>query len=91
MHTNDRALLVLAGLILARVPGLSIAEAATEPLPQPQPLRLETALGAITAVGWELEDIGFGPGYRGEIRFSPPETVQLRSGQPARVRLGGSE
>jgi len=51
----------------------------------------ETYTGVISAVGWELEDIGFGPGYRVEVRFSPPETVQLRSGQPARVRLGGSE
>jgi len=51
----------------------------------------ETYTGAISAVGWELEDIGFGPGYRVEVRFSPPEAVQLRSGQPARVRLGGSE
>jgi RND family efflux transporter MFP subunit len=51
----------------------------------------ETYPGAISTVGWELEDIGFGPGYRVEVRFSPPETVQLRSGQSARVRLGESE
>jgi len=51
----------------------------------------EIYTGVVSAVGWELEDIGFGPGYRVEVRFSPPETVQLRSGQPARVRLGGSE
>ncbi len=51
----------------------------------------ETYAGTISAVGWEMEDIGFGPGYRVQVRFSPPETVQLRSGQPARVRLGDSE
>jgi len=47
MRTHHRALLLLAGLILALVPVLSIAQAAAEPLPQP--LRLEAALAAIDA------------------------------------------
>ena len=47
MRTDHRALPVLAGLILALVPGLSVAQAAAEPLPQP--LRLEAALAAIDA------------------------------------------
>ena len=47
MRTGDRSLVVLAGLILALMPGLSIAQAAAEPLPQP--LRLEAALAAIDA------------------------------------------
>ncbi len=51
----------------------------------------EVREGTISAIGWEPEDIGFGSGYRVEVRFSPPETVQLRSGQPARLLLGGQE
>lgn len=51
----------------------------------------EIYAGAISAVGWELADIGFGPGYRIEVRFSPPHAVQLRSGQTARLRLGSSQ
>lgn len=47
--------------------------------------------GWISGIGWEQEDIGFGPGYRVEVRFSPPETVQLRSGQSARVLLPEAE
>lgn len=47
--------------------------------------------GTISGIGWEQEDIGFGPGYRVEVRFSPPETVQLRSGQSARVLLREAE
>lgn len=48
----------------------------------------EVYSGTISAVGWELEDIGFGPGYRIEARFALPEAVQLRAGQSARLRIG---
>jgi RND family efflux transporter MFP subunit len=51
----------------------------------------EIYTGTIRSIGWEAEDIGFGPGYRLEVRFSPPETLQLRSGQPAHLRLGDTE
>lgn len=43
--------------------------------------------GSVATVGWEIEDIGFGPGYRLDIVFSPPETTQLRAGQGARITL----
>ena len=50
----------------------------------------EAFAGTISSIGWELEDIGFGPGYRVEVRFAPSETVHLRAGQPARLRIGDS-
>lgn len=50
----------------------------------------EILAGTIRAVGWEIEDIGFGPGYRVEVRFSPPAVAPLRSGQTAVLRIGGS-
>lgn len=43
--------------------------------------------GSVATIGWEIEDIGFGPGYRVGILFSPPETLQLRAGQSARITL----
>jgi RND family efflux transporter MFP subunit len=47
--------------------------------------------GSVAAVGWQTEDIGFGPGFRVDIQFSPPENVQLRAGQKATVSLGAGE
>lgn len=43
--------------------------------------------GSVAAIGWEIKDIGFGPGYRLDIVFSPPETAALRAGQSARITL----
>lgn len=51
----------------------------------------ESIQGAIAAVGWELDDIGFGPGYRVEVEFAPPQDVHLRAGQRARILLDHSD
>ncbi len=57
---------------------------------QPVAVRLDTGEafdGSVASVGWQLEDIGFGPGYRLEVHFSTPETARLRAGQSARISL----
>lgn len=57
---------------------------------QPARVRLDSGDvfdASVASIGWEVEDIGFGPGYRLDILFSPPETVQLRAGQSARITL----
>jgi RND family efflux transporter MFP subunit len=61
---------------------------------QPARVRLDSGAvfdGSVAAVGWQPEDIGFGPGFRVDIQFSPPETAGLRAGQSATVSLGTGE
>jgi RND family efflux transporter MFP subunit len=61
---------------------------------QPARVRLESGEvldGSVAAVGWETEDIGFGSGFRVDVHFSPPEGLQLRTGQRAVVSLGAGE
>jgi RND family efflux transporter MFP subunit len=61
---------------------------------QPARVRLESGGvldGSVVAVGWETEDIGFGPGFRVDVHFSPPEGLQLRAGERAVVLLGAGE
>jgi RND family efflux transporter MFP subunit len=50
-------------------------------------VRGHTLTGSVRATGWELEDIGFGPGYRLIIEFSPPDSLELRAGEPAVIAL----
>lgn len=47
----------------------------------------QTLPGTIRAIGWEPEDIGFGSGYRLSVEFSPPESIELRAGEPADILL----
>ncbi|TVP81355.1 efflux RND transporter periplasmic adaptor subunit [Thioalkalivibrio sp.] len=57
---------------------------------QPARVRLDTGEafdGSVASVGWQVEDIGFGDGYRLAVHFSAPETARLRAGQSARVSL----
>ena len=57
---------------------------------QPARVRLDTGEafdGSVASIGWQLEDIGFGHGYRLAVHFSAPETNRLRAGQSARVSL----
>jgi multidrug resistance efflux pump len=57
---------------------------------QPARVRLDTGEafdGSVASIGWQVEDIGFGPGYRLEVHFSTPETARLRAGQSARISL----
>ncbi|AHF00280.1 efflux RND transporter periplasmic adaptor subunit [Thioalkalivibrio paradoxus] len=60
-----------------------------------QPARVgidgERFSGTVGVIGWEPEDIGFGTGYRVDIHFSPPDSLRLRAGQSAEVRLGSGE
>nr|WP_296750457.1 efflux RND transporter periplasmic adaptor subunit [Thioalkalivibrio sp.] len=60
---------------------------------QPARVRLDTGEafdGSVSSVGWEVEDIGFGHGYRVEVHFSAPE-ARLRAGQSARVSLPAAQ
>jgi len=57
---------------------------------QPATVRLNTGEafdGSVASIGWQVEDIGFGPGYRLEVHFSTPERARLRAGQRARISL----
>lgn len=47
--------------------------------------------GTVAEIGWELEDLGFGPGYRVGIEFLAPDPARLRAGQEVRVRLDATE
>jgi RND family efflux transporter MFP subunit len=51
----------------------------------------ETLPATVASIGWEPEDIGFGPGYRVGVAFSPPGRAEFRAGQEARVRFGAQE
>ncbi len=48
-------------------------------------VREQTVTGTVRAIGWEPEDIGFGSGYRLSVEFSPPESLELRAGEPAEI------
>lgn len=50
-------------------------------------VREQTLTGTVRAIGWEPEDIGFGSGYRLSVEFSPPESLELRAGEPAGILL----
>ena len=61
---------------------------------RPARVRLDTGEafdGSVASIGWQVEDIGFGPGYRLEVHFSTPETARLRAGQSARISLPSVE
>jgi membrane fusion protein, multidrug efflux system len=50
-------------------------------------VREQTLAGTVRAIGWEPEDIGFGHGYSLSVEFSPPESLELRAGEPASILL----
>ena len=50
-------------------------------------VREQTLAGSVRTIGWEPEDIGFGHGYRLSVEFSPPESLELRAGEPASILL----
>lgn len=57
---------------------------------QPAQVRLDSGEGfdgSVASIGWQVEDIGFGPGYRMAVHFFAPETARLRAGQSARISL----